>query len=308
MALELTLGCDPEVFVREKATGKFISAYGIVPGDKKNPFKVPYGAVQVDGLAAEFNIDPVDTREAWLHHIQAVMYELGQFLQPHYEMVITPTVEFDPDYFWGLPDEQRVLGCDPDFNAYTEEMNPRPTVNKPIRSAGGHIHIGFDKDRDVNDRALFEDCVEIAKQLDFYVGVPSVMLDTDFRRREIYGKAGCFRVKPYGIEYRTPSNVWLSHPEAILTMFDLTVRGVNQLYKGKAARQSYSDFSRNIINTNTNRSKWDWANHAGTMRAFDRDGVNNTFLGPVSTYVPWKAQHQWFKDHATKIGLPLIDH
>ncbi len=53
-----TFGCDPELFVINDE-GVFVSAEGLIPGDKQNPYKVPGGAIQVDGMAAEFNIDPV---------------------------------------------------------------------------------------------------------------------------------------------------------------------------------------------------------------------------------------------------------
>ena len=53
---QILVGCDPEVFVAKG--GKFISAHGMIPGTKKAPHKVERGAVQVDGMALEFNIDP----------------------------------------------------------------------------------------------------------------------------------------------------------------------------------------------------------------------------------------------------------
>jgi hypothetical protein len=55
------IGCDPEIFV--KKGGKLIAATGLVPGDKKKPFRVMGGAVQVDGLALEFNTDPVASND-----------------------------------------------------------------------------------------------------------------------------------------------------------------------------------------------------------------------------------------------------
>ncbi len=56
-----TYGCDPEVFLM--VGDKYVSAHGLFPGTKAEPFKVEKGAVQVDGLALEFNIDPAKTPE-----------------------------------------------------------------------------------------------------------------------------------------------------------------------------------------------------------------------------------------------------
>ena len=43
-----------------------------------------------------------------------------------------------------------------------------------------------------------------------FIGVPSVIFDTDIKRRSIYGKAGCFRHTKYGCEYRVLSGFFLS--------------------------------------------------------------------------------------------------
>ena len=51
---KILVGCDPEIFVKQ--AGVFKSAHGLVVGDKKDPQKVNKGAVQVDGMALEFNI------------------------------------------------------------------------------------------------------------------------------------------------------------------------------------------------------------------------------------------------------------
>ena len=44
-----------------------------------------------------------------------------------------------------------------------------------------------------------------------YLGVPSVLKDDDTKRRSLYGKAGCFRLTPYGLEYRVLSSYFLSN-------------------------------------------------------------------------------------------------
>lgn len=47
--------------------------------------------------------------------------------------------------------------------------------------------------------------------LDLFVGIPSVLLDDPKQQRErrkVYGRAGEFRLTPYGIEYRVLSNFW----------------------------------------------------------------------------------------------------
>ena len=58
----LLVGCDPEFFVRD-STNTIISAYGMIPGTKQEPRSIGNGAVQVDGVALEFNTKPAATPE-----------------------------------------------------------------------------------------------------------------------------------------------------------------------------------------------------------------------------------------------------
>jgi len=63
----ITLGCDPELAVRDRNSGVFISAIGKVPGDKHAPFKVEGSAVGLtihpDNVSLEFNIDPTTPKQ-----------------------------------------------------------------------------------------------------------------------------------------------------------------------------------------------------------------------------------------------------
>ena len=67
------IGADPEVFVTDK-NNQFVSAFNMVPGDKAKPYPVPFGAVQVDGMALEFNIEPASTRQEFIHNITCLLY------------------------------------------------------------------------------------------------------------------------------------------------------------------------------------------------------------------------------------------
>ena len=67
----ITIGADPELFL--SIGGELVSSYGIVPGSKYNPYAVPFGAVQVAGMALEFNIDPADHKDDFVHNIVKVL-------------------------------------------------------------------------------------------------------------------------------------------------------------------------------------------------------------------------------------------
>lgn len=243
--MNILVGADPECFVKQN--GKFVSAFGMIKGDKKNPQKVPKGAVQVDGMALEFNIDPAATEEEFCINIQSVYNQLKAMV-PGYEVVATPVADFSFEYLKGQPKEALELGCDPDFNAWTGGINPRPDGNRPMRTASGHVHIGFTNGVNPQDANHQYQCNMIGKQMDFYLGLASLFYDGDVRRREMYGKGGAIRYKPYGVEYRTLSNVWLNSEKLMAWVFRNVQRGMKDLLEGKELCQKYGDIQA-IINT-----------------------------------------------------------
>lgn len=227
--MKITIGCDPELFV--KHNGKFRSAHGLVPGTKESPHRVELGAVQVDGMALEYNIDPVDNADDFVRNNIAVMAQLKDMV-PGYEFAIVPSCKFNGAHFNAQPDEAKELGCTPDFNAYTLKENPKPDNKTTMRTASGHVHIGFIEDADPTSDEHMVRCATLMKQLDCYLGLPSVIFDRDLNRRAMYGAAGAFRPKPYGAEYRVLSNAWLLSEERMRFVFNQTVRAINDLMAG----------------------------------------------------------------------------
>lgn len=205
--MKIMIGADPEIFVKD-VNGNLLSAHNMIPGTKKDPFKVAKGAVQVDGMALEFNIDPAEHEAMFIENINHVMAQMKKMI-PH-EFFINPVANFGFEMLKAQPKEALELGCDPDYNGWTGDANPRPDGDRPFRTASGHVHIGWDNMRDLGDFATFDESAAVARQLDFYLGLPSLFIDSDTTRRELYGKAGAFRNKPYGMEYRVLSNFWLT--------------------------------------------------------------------------------------------------
>lgn len=243
--MKILVGADPEVFV--KRNGVFESAYGLIKGDKKNPQKIPRGAVQVDGMALEFNIDAAATEDEFCINIQSV-YDQLKAMVPQHEVVAVPVADFSFEYLKSQPKEALELGCDPDYNAWTGQANPRPDGERPMRTASGHVHIGFTEDASKDDFNHIMRCNAVGKQMDFYLGLASLTYDKDVRRREMYGKGGAVRYKPYGVEYRTLSNAWLNSRELMAWVFRSVQRGMDDLINGKALVDKYGDIQA-IINT-----------------------------------------------------------
>lgn len=243
---EYLIGCDPEVFVRNPNSQQFMCAHNMVSGTKADPFKVKNGAVQVDGMALEFNIDPAKTREEFVGNVQGVYHELARMV-PGYELVAQPSAHFEADIFNTAPAESKILGCDPDYNAWTGVKNDPPQGDRPFRTAAGHVHIGWTEGVNPFDEVHFADCIQVVKQLDYALGLNSLLYDKDNERRLLYGKAGAFRPKSYGVEYRVLSNAWLQSEELIGWVYDATQEALRLLETGHSFTRNYGDLAQTYI-------------------------------------------------------------
>lgn len=297
----ILLGADPEMFVRDRKTKKFVSAHTMVPGTKLAPFKVPQGATQYDGVAAEFNIDPSRTSTEFVGNIHSVINTIKTQIGKDNELVLEPTATFDPEYFDNLPPDVRELGCNPDFNAYTGDQNPSPDTSPDpyMRTASGHIHVGWsakDQEFDPNDPAHQGDCHMVAKQMDYALGVMSLLWDPDPKRRTLYGKAGCLRYKKYGMEYRTMSNRWLSSPDLEVYVFANAHKAMTDLFSGVNYSEMFGDAAKKIIDENI----IDWP-HRKEFVAISR----NVRMPPVVLTAPKKENPRFFVSKKRSNPPPL---
>lgn len=231
--MNVKIGCDPEGFL--KAGNDFVSAFGIIPGTKHKPFKVNKGAVQVDGVAVEFNIDPAETQDEFNNNISVVVSQIDEMIKKIDKSLTvewTPVAKFRMDIWQKVDENSKVLGCDPDYNVSgMVNVNPSDALaNAPIRTAAGHIHIGFTEVDDPMEAGHFSDCVYIAQgfhtgQLDTYI--PKTQ--EDFERLKYYGHSGSFRPKKYGIELRSPSNWYVNSEEGRRQIYSETRKKFQQL-------------------------------------------------------------------------------
>jgi len=248
----ITVGSDPEIFVSDN-TGKIVSAHGMIEGDKRAPFPVDKGAVQVDGMALEFNIDPSKSEREFCEYIQNVMGQLRDMIPAQHELEITPIANFGSEYINAQPLAAKRLGCEPDYNAYSRRTNPKPSEESPFRTAAGHIHVGWGENmRGPRHR---NECCPFIKQLDLFLGVPSVLMDDCTQRREMYGKAGAFRPKTYGAEYRVLSNFWLKSDALMAWAYRNTVKAVELTLAGEMLWEKYDNIEDVINNSDVEAAK-----------------------------------------------------
>lgn len=247
---KILIGADPELFLVNPNSGDFVSGHDKCPGTKQAPHKVEFGAVQVDGTAMEFNIDPASTSDEFVRNINAVRQQLGQFA-PGYNLIAAPVALYDKDYFASIPGTAKMMGCDPDYNGWTYLQNPQPNPGRrPMRTGAGHIHIGWTENAEVYDNEHFEMAAAMARQLDYYLGIWSLLWDKDPTRRLLYGKAGAFRPKPYGMEYRVLSNAWLANPILTRWVYSAAYKGAEDFLNNSLAEDFYHNTAEEIINHN----------------------------------------------------------
>lgn len=236
------LGCDPEVFLADH-NGKFISSVGLIGGSKDEPRPIDDegNAVQEDNVTVEFNTPPCQDSAAFIAHINKNKdWIKAQAEKFGLSTIIKPSAVFDDDQL--TTEAAKTFGCEPDFNAWNDgRRNPRPEAENPnLRSCGGHVHIQL---LDPN-----MDHLEVVKAMDLFVGCLMLDFDDDTGRRELYGKAGAFRKKSYGVEYRTASNRWIESDERIQWVWDQTEKALEFVAMGNTFTEEQGRRIQDCIN------------------------------------------------------------
>lgn len=249
---KILVGADPELFVKQN--GKHVSGYGLIPGDKIEPHKVDKGAVQVDGMALEFNIDPAADEQEFITNLDTVMGILAKMV-PEHEVVADPVAHFTKEYMATQPFKALELGCEPDYNAWTGQENVKPDGDKPFRTGAGHVHVGVIEGADPTNPDFFKVCCDANREMDVFLGLPSLFYDADAERRELYGKAGAFRPKSYGFEYRTLSNAWLRNEGLMRWVYKATQNCMKGFLDGARLADKYAKSVdvQEIINTSNKK-------------------------------------------------------
>jgi hypothetical protein len=217
-----TIGTDAELFLAS-TENEIISAEGIIPGTKHEPFQFSernrYFAVSLDNILAEFCIPPSKSESEWLQNIKTSM-DYVNFLasKENCKAVAVPAARVDKKYL--QTPNARLFGCESDYNVWIRAVNPKPKAAGNLRSGGFHVHLGYEQPETSVTEAWI-------KTMDLFVGVPSVLQEPSNERKSLYGKAGAFRFKDYGAEYRTISNYILQSEELTKWIFRATQNAID---------------------------------------------------------------------------------
>lgn len=228
---KITIGSDPEYFLKNTKTDKLVSAIPFIEGDKHNPIPLKSGGnIQSDNVAVEFATKPARSTKEFIESIRNCFSDTLEVLPKEHELVALPSAVFDDEE---LKDPKaQEFGCMPDYNAWKLEENSSPSHSNPnFRSCGGHVHVGCltEDGKPTHSEAQFllefEGKVKMVRGMDAFHGIISTILDNSkeaIERRKLYGSAGAHRPTKYGVEYRAISNYWTKTPYASMLISSLT--------------------------------------------------------------------------------------
>lgn len=255
-----TMGSDPEFFLQKEdrivGSEVYIPEDGWYPNVLNRKFtreEIEYmSRFTQDGIQVEFNPINYGCRAGMTSHFRQMFLGLEAFLKskdPKIELNFDRTVTMKKDWFEGLSEKSRILGCAPSMNIYDPNAQVGVDPKKYMkRSAGGHLHIGF-----INDPilipALKNTPEKFVMMYDILVGNTSVLLDQDkgnIERRKVYGRAGEYRLPRHGLEYRTPSNFWLGSPLYLSFIFGVCRLATSVVYSS-LVKSSKHDYVKGIL-------------------------------------------------------------
>lgn len=214
-----TFGCDCEFILT--LHGQYKSAVSVLKGTREKRERINGHEIFHDNVLAEVAIK-------YGSHVQEVQKNFKNALQTLSGLVspcklhLAASADY-PRKELQDPDAQEA-GCDEETDAYTRQTlksQEHAIKTTPFRTAGGHIHLG--------GAGALQNSIKIklvVYALDLFVGIPSLFLDNNVmshERRRMYGKAGSFREKSYGLEYRVLSPFWLRSPETVKLIYDLSM-------------------------------------------------------------------------------------
>ena len=244
MIKNVLIGADPELFLEKD--GKIVSAEGHIGGTKDEPKEIDNKGhfIQEDNVMIEFNIPPSSDKESFLNSINYVKEYLSVLTKiKGFSLNYSASANLDKNEL--STKQAKQFGCEPDFNVYMKDINQPPKAGGTLRCCGGHIHVGF-------DNPTIELQEQLVYALDITIGLDSLLLDSDTKRKTMYGKAGSFRFKKYGIEYRTLSNFWIKNDKSIEWIYDRVLKAVELVNSGKIDNliSKYSSQVQNVIDEN----------------------------------------------------------
>lgn len=228
--MNVTIGCDPELFIFDNVKQRIVPAIGKIGGSKTAPMSLRAGGmVQLDGTVLEFGTAPATSSGDFIRQLQSNITEIRTKLDNRfhgrYELRCGALAGYDPEDI----EENHIgldVGCSPQYKFVSHNsLQAVGGVSKLSREAipvGGHIHVGFGCNLPVTDERLVVSAARFTEL--FHQYMPRWCMPSSFQREEILGidDEAVVRIKPYGLEYRNMPSYWLANRSLCGLLHELT--------------------------------------------------------------------------------------
>ena len=230
--MSTTFGCDCEFILT--LHGQYKSAVPVLKGTREKREKLNGHEIFHDNVLAEVAVQYGASRHQVVENFGAALKWLASKVAPC-RLNLAASADFPEKEL--LDPDAKQAGCDEETDAYTRMTLPsqeEAVKSSPFRTAGGHIHLG--------GAGVLQNSIKVKLviyALDLFVGIPSLFLDNNIlavERRQMYGKAGSYREKPYGLEYRVLGPFWLRSPDTVKLIYDLSMFALDFVDSGKIDR------------------------------------------------------------------------
>lgn len=250
------VGADVEGFLVSSVSGRVRPCVGVFSGTKEKPLPIETlgrgYAIQEDNVMPEYNIPPAADAKEFAQHIYNINIWLRSWVasQLKCDLSLSGSAQFTAADL--KSPQAQTFGCEPDFCVWNKSVNPPPKAKSPLlRTAGGHLHMSYTIDGTVAEKhkEYLQIMEHIVKANDLFLAIPSLFVEDDTKRREMYGKAGAFRPKNYGHEYRVLSPWWSGTLARSEWAFHQIQRSVDSLSTGLKFSPALSKAIQKAINT-----------------------------------------------------------
>lgn len=228
-------GTDPEFFTVDQDNNVISPALLEVTGqikpiinDTKHPIYIDSTnfSWMMDGVAWELTLKNPAKNAKEIHSLTSeALEQLEYFVSKlswmgnKLSVYKKPVVNINPDVYLPKLEIEKVFqgfifGCDPDEDGILPDYQCKEmdVITHPYRYGGGHIHFSGNDLLYENPRISIQ---LLAITVGNFVISKSIFPEEEKLRVKTYGRPGRFRPQSYpdgsvGIEYRTPSNAWIS--------------------------------------------------------------------------------------------------
>jgi hypothetical protein len=238
----ITLGADPEFILKDTTTGEIVLFSSELVNFSYSGMRMSEASLGADYGLLEIRPKESTTIDGLLNNIADILrlfdgtydnltiYETEAVSFDHKKERIRSLISNDKiDFGVNIRKLQPVNAADISIDDETSYVNTSLSAyDEPLMflertdllTAGGHIHIGGTFVRMLS----FEQLKQLIKEIDEKVYDLCIGVETKagVLRREAYGNRGEFRIKPYGVEYRTPSNAifWPKNATVLRTVLE----------------------------------------------------------------------------------------